>query len=121
MVALSGPLVYYDLTPRQRVLVRVFYGIAWVTYVLNRYVLRVGSMIQGGNFVITRQALEKIGGFNLSISFYGEDTDIACRLNQVGKVRFTFDLKMLSSCVFRRWHPPCASWFPVGPPSDRSR
>lgn len=97
LAALSGPLVYYDLTPRQRFFVRVFYMTAFVTYLINRYVLRVGSMVQGGNFVINRSALEAIGGFNLNISFYGEDTDIARRLNAVGKVKFTFDLKIFSS------------------------
>jgi glycosyltransferase involved in cell wall biosynthesis len=97
LAALSGPLVYYDLTPRQRVLVHVFYMTAWTTYAINRYILRVGSMVQGGNFVVNRTALEAIGGFNTAISFYGEDTDIARRLNDVGEVRFTFDLKMSSS------------------------
>lgn len=97
MVALSGPLVYYDLTGFERVLVRVFYTTAWVSYALNRWVLRVGSMVQGGNFVLTREALKEIGGFNLTISFYGEDTDIARRMNRMGEVRFTFDLKMYSS------------------------
>ncbi len=75
----------------------IFYLTAFATYVINRYILRVGSMVQGGNFVLSRAALEAIGGFNTAISFYGEDTDIARRLNAVGKVRFTFDLKMLSS------------------------
>ena len=97
LVSLSGPFVYYDLTPTQRVSVRVFYTAAFLVYVLNRYVLRAGSMVQGGNFVLRREALEEIGGFNLAISFYGEDTDIARRLHQVGQVRFTFDLKMFSS------------------------
>ena len=97
LLALSGPLVYYDLTRRQGVLVHVFYMIAWTTYAMNRYVLRVGSMVQGGNFVVTRAALQDIGGFNLGISFYGEDTDIARRLNSVGEVLFTFRLKMFSS------------------------
>jgi len=97
MVAFSGPFVYYDLTPVQRVSVQVFYAAAFLVYVLNRYVLRAGSMVQGGNFVLRRAALEQIGGFNTSIAFYGEDTDIARRLNGIGKVRFTFDLKMFSS------------------------
>lgn len=97
LAALSGPFVYYDLTPRQRFFVRVFYMTAFVTYLINSYILRVGSMVQGGNFVINRSALEAIGGFNLAISFYGEDTDIARRLSAVGQVRFTFDLKMFSS------------------------
>ncbi len=95
LVALSGPLVYYDLTPRQRRLVHVFYLIAWLTYATNKYILRVGSMVQGGNFVLSRAALEAIGGYDTSITFYGEDTDIARRLHAVGKVLFTFDLKML--------------------------
>jgi glycosyltransferase involved in cell wall biosynthesis len=97
LAALSGPVLYYDLTPRQRVLVHIFYLTAWTTYAINRYILRVGSMVQGGNFVVNRSALEAIGGFNTAISFYGEDTDIARRLNAVGEVRFTFDLKMFSS------------------------
>jgi glycosyltransferase involved in cell wall biosynthesis len=97
LAAFSGPLVYYDLTPRQRRLVHIFYMTAWTTYAINRYILRVGSMVQGGNFVVSRASLEAIGGFNTAISFYGEDTDIARRLNAVGEVRFTFDLKMSSS------------------------
>ncbi len=97
MLALSGPLVYYDLSGLRSVLVEVFYGLAWITYCLNRWVLRVGSMVQGGNFVVSRRGLEEIGGFNLAISFYGEDTDIARRLNEYGEVRFTFALKMFSS------------------------
>ena len=97
LAALSGPLIYYDLNLLERVLVRSFYALGWMSYVLNRHVLRVGSMVQGGNVVIARPALERIGGFNLSISFYGEDTDIARRLHEVGRVLFTFDLKMFSS------------------------
>jgi glycosyltransferase involved in cell wall biosynthesis len=97
VVALSGPFVYYDLTPRQRVSVQVFYAVAFAVYVVNRWVLRAGSMVQGGNFVLRRQALEQIGGFNTAIAFYGEDTDIARRMSRVGQVRFTFGLKMFSS------------------------
>ena len=97
LVALSGPFIYYDMSPSQRVSVRVFYAIAYLVYAVNRWVLRAGSMVQGGNFVLRRTALEKIGGFNTAIAFYGEDTDIARRMHQVGEVKFTFDLKMFSS------------------------
>ena len=97
LTCLSGPFIYYDLTRAQRVSVQIFYASAFLVYALNRWVLRAGSMVQGGNFVLRRSALEQIGGFNLGIAFYGEDTDIACRLHRVGPVRFTFDLKMFSS------------------------
>jgi len=97
LAAFSGPLLYYDLASHHRVAVHIFYLTAWMTYATNRYILRVGSMVQGGNFVVSRAALERVGGFNLAIFFYGEDTDIARRLHDVGDVLFTFDLKMFSS------------------------
>jgi glycosyltransferase involved in cell wall biosynthesis len=97
LVALSGPFIYYDLSPRQLISVQMFYAIAFLVYAINRYVLRAGSMVQGGNFVLRRKALEEIGGFNTAISFYGEDTDIARRMNLIGEVKFTFDLRMFSS------------------------
>ena len=54
-------------------------------------------MLQGGNFVVRRRAIEAIGGYDTKLDFYGEDTDVARRLNKVGKVRFTFKLPMYSS------------------------
>ena len=54
-------------------------------------------MLQGGNFIVRRSALEKIGGYNLEFDFYGEDTDIACRLHKIGEVVFTFNLPMHTS------------------------
>lgn len=97
LVALSGPFLYYDLSLFDRALVRVFYAIGYLTYLFTHYVLRVGAMLQGGNFVIRRAAFEGIGGFDTSISFYGEDTDVACRLAKVGEVLWTWDLPIYSS------------------------
>lgn len=97
LVALSGPFVYYDLSRTVRFFVRFFYYLGFFFYLIIRYVLHVGSILQGGNFVVRRDALEKIGGFDTSIYFYGEDTDVARRLSKVGKVKFTFDLPANSS------------------------
>lgn len=97
LVALSGPYVYYDVSKRTRAAVRAFYVMGYGFYVLNRFVLRAGSMLQGGNFVVRRTALEQIGGYNPVFSFYGEDTDLARRLTEVGAVKFTFQLPALSS------------------------
>jgi glycosyltransferase involved in cell wall biosynthesis len=97
LVALSGPYIYYDVSKSARAAVRAFYIMGYGFYVLNRFVLRVGSMLQGGNFVVRRAALEQIGGYNPLFTFYGEDTDLARRLNAVGAVKFTFRLPALSS------------------------
>lgn len=97
LAALSGPFIYYDLPKKINYLVKVFYFIAFATYFLNRFILRGGSMLQGGNFVVRRSALEKIGGYNTDIYFYGEDTDLACRLHNIGQVKWTFGLPMYAS------------------------
>jgi glycosyltransferase involved in cell wall biosynthesis len=97
LVAFSGPFIYYDLSPGMNVFVRIFYYIGFISYIMNRFVLNIGSMLQGGNFVVRRSALDAIGGYDTAIEFYGEDTDLARRLHKVGKVRFTFQLPMYSS------------------------
>lgn len=97
LVALSGPFIYYDLSKFSRSFVKVFYHYAFMLYIMNRYVVGRGSMLQGGNFVFKRSALKKIGGFSKNFDFYGEDADLARRLHKVGKVKFTFNLPMYSS------------------------
>ena len=97
LVGLSGPLVYWDLPRLVRLEVRLFYGIGYLTYLVNHFVLRTGGMLQGGNFVLRRSALAAIGGFDTTIDFYGEDTDVARRLQHAGRIKFTFGLPMYSS------------------------
>lgn len=97
LVALSGPYIYYDLSLYNRALVRMFYYGAYAIYLLNRHVLKVGSMIQGGNFVFKRSAWLEVGGYDRTIIFHGEDTDVARRLSQVGPVKWTFRLPMQTS------------------------
>src|SRR5258708_7307171 len=87
MVALSGPFIYYDFPWLIRLGIRIFYYIGYISHLINGFVFRVGTMLQGGNFVVRRSALEKIGGFNLNLIFYGEDTDIGRRLRAVGGVK----------------------------------
>jgi glycosyltransferase involved in cell wall biosynthesis len=97
LVCLSGPFIYDDAPRAVRISARSFYGVAFLAYLVNRYLLRVGSLVQGGNFVCRRWALERIGGFDTTIQFYGEDADIARRLHRQGKVAFTFRLPIYAS------------------------
>ncbi len=97
LVALSGPFIYYDLPGFTNFWVKVFYRIGFLSYLTNKFILKIGSAVQGGNFALRRSALEKIGGYNLAINFYGEDTDIARRLNPLGDVKFTFKLPIYAS------------------------
>ena len=98
LVCLSGPYVYHDLSPLVRVIVTLWYLVAllFVGY-MNQYISRTGAMVQGGNYIVRRSALEKIGGYDTGIAFYGEDTDLGRRLIGVGRVHFTFRLSLSAS------------------------
>lgn len=92
LVALSGPYRYYDLSLWSEFLNNLYWTLfAYPTYFFTGY------MLVGGNFAAKREALLEIGGFDASIDFYGEDTDIARRLSKIGKVKFTLLLPMPTS------------------------
>ncbi len=97
LVALSGPCIFYDLPQITKRAVRAFYYAGYAGYLFNRYVTGVGSLIQGGNFVVRRSAIAAMGGFNQDFTFYGEDADLARRLHRVGEVKFTFALPIYAS------------------------
>jgi glycosyltransferase involved in cell wall biosynthesis len=97
LVALSGPFIHYDLPRSAQWIAAGFYGIAYIVYLLMRFVFRAGSMMQGGNFIVSRSALDAAGGFNSDFRFYGEDTELARRLSKVGAVKFSFALRAFSS------------------------
>ena len=97
LAALSGPFIYYDLPVWQRRLSWFYYGIAYYALVVTQALFRRGAMLQGGNFIVRRSMLEKAGGFDTSIEFYGEDADVARRMDAVGKVKWTFQLPIYTS------------------------
>ncbi len=71
LVALSGPFVIYDQPLKINLMVRTFYYLGYIGYIFNRHIFRVGSMLQGGNYIFRRSAFEKIGGFSNEFDFYG--------------------------------------------------
>jgi cellulose synthase/poly-beta-1,6-N-acetylglucosamine synthase-like glycosyltransferase len=97
LACVSGPFIYYDLPPYIRALVRIFYYFAYLSYLIGRIFFRTSTTIQGGNYTVRRTAFEKIGGQDVNITFYGDDTDLAIRLSKVGKVKFTFKIPIRTS------------------------
>lgn len=85
VVAISGPQVYPELMILSRLMVMGF-------YMIGKLFHNFLPMVQGGNFVLRRDEFLRVGGFDTSINFYGEDTATARRLSKVGKVKFCFDM-----------------------------
>ena len=44
-----------------------------------------GAILYGGNFAVTRDGLASIAGFDRSIEFHGEDTNLGRRLTPLGR------------------------------------
>jgi len=96
LVALTGPYIFYDLNLFQSLLVKAFYFPGWLFNLVSQPLGRA-IMLQGGNFVLRRDAWDRAGGFDTSISFYGEDADIARRISKQGRVLWTWKLPMYTT------------------------
>jgi len=92
IICLSGPYKYYDGHTVKNSIVNFFW---WLTApIAYRF---TGYMILGGNFIVKKNALETIGGFDHDVKFYGDDTNLARRLNKVGKVVFDMNFYIYTS------------------------
>jgi glycosyltransferase involved in cell wall biosynthesis len=89
-VAVTGPYRFYDWDFAGRALLGAYdRTLAPLTHFLAQRVFRVGAILYGGNFAVRRDALDAIGGFDTTIEFHGEDTNLARRLARVGYVRLS--------------------------------
>jgi glycosyltransferase involved in cell wall biosynthesis len=98
LVALSAGYRFYDWDWWGRLLIRLYdYSLAPATHGLVKYILRRGVVFYGGNFAVRREALDAIGGFDTTIEFHGEDTNLGRRLFRVGNVRLSLDSYIYTS------------------------
>jgi len=91
VVAVTGPLIYDDVSHSLTISTKFYYYLAWFS---NSF---IGVFLQGGNAMIKKSALDKTNGYDTTIAFYGEDTMTAKRLEPFGKIKFAMKLKLHSS------------------------
>ena len=98
VVVVSGPYDYYDASPffRNASLFIQKYIYVPLNVILQKLHLRAGITV-GGNTFARASALVAIGGFNTSITFYGDDTDLPKRMSAVGRVVFSGKVVMPTS------------------------
>lgn len=98
LLALSGNYRFYDWDWWGRTLLRAYdFTLGPATHVLVKYVLRIGVVFYGGNFAVRRAALARINGFDTTIEFHGEDTNLGRRLSRVGNVELRYDCFLYTS------------------------
>jgi glycosyltransferase involved in cell wall biosynthesis len=98
IVAVSAPYDYYDSGPMFRAITTFWQNYIYTSlHFFVHHILHHGAVFIFGNALIRASALEKIGGYDTSIQFYGDDTDTAKRLSAVGKLLFKPSLTIASS------------------------
>ena len=90
-VAVTGPLIYDDVSRSLAISTKIYYYLAWFS---NSF---IGVFLQGGNALIKKSALDKVNGYDTTIAFYGEDTMTAKRIAPFGRIKFAMKLKLHSS------------------------
>ena len=86
-VAITGPYHFYDWDWIGVTGARIYdYTLAPLAHVLAQRVLGIGAILYGGNFAVRAAAIDAIGGFDTTIEFHGEDTNIGRRLTAAGRV-----------------------------------
>ena len=90
-VVVTGPLVYPEFSPLMQGLTKFFYLLGRISH------HTLGTMVQGGNFIVRKSALDAVGGYNTDIVFFGEDTDFAVRIATVGNVKLVPKMWVYSS------------------------
>jgi glycosyltransferase involved in cell wall biosynthesis len=91
LACMTGPYWFYDLPKYQAVLLWLNWHFAIIGHILT------SAMGVTGNMVLRRSVLEKMGGFDTSLTFHGDDVDTALRASKFGRVRFTFSIILDSS------------------------
>ncbi len=97
VAAVAGPYDYFD----SQFLVRTLTYISqlYILQPLNRLVqmFRKGGVIIGGNVFIRASVLQRCGGYNTALCFYGDDVDIALKVSRYGPIHFTKKIMVKSS------------------------
>jgi glycosyltransferase involved in cell wall biosynthesis len=102
-IAVTGPYRFYDWDLTGRALIRAYdFVVAPPTHALVHHALGIGAILYGGNFAVRADALAAIGGFDRTIEFHGEDTNLGRRLTPVGRVQIARECWVWTSA--RRYH-----------------
>lgn len=100
VVAVGGPYDYYDARKSFRIFSLVFQKTIYRLFNFLMQKFNRGAVLIGGNVFLRSETLEKIGGYNTDIVFYGDDTDTAKRMSKEGIV--VFDTKLVIKTSARR-------------------
>lgn len=107
IVAATGAYFYYDAN----IFIKIFSLLTQLS--IFKFVNKIiqwrkkGAILIGGNAFLNRGILNQVGGFNTSLTFYGDDIDIAIKMSKYGFVSYSTILTIKTSS---RRYKACGFW-----------
>jgi cellulose synthase/poly-beta-1,6-N-acetylglucosamine synthase-like glycosyltransferase len=97
VISVAGIYVYENTFWLAPVINWLQTSLVYVFHFVAHNIFHGGGVMIGGNAWYRREALEKIGGFETSIPFWGDDAHTAKMLAPHGKMIYTPNVRVLSS------------------------
>ncbi len=85
-VGISNPFEFYDGAPADQFVIKLFFGFAYPAQNLILKLMGKSHQLLGGSFAVRAHILEELGGFDISITFSGEDLAISKSLARYGDI-----------------------------------
>ena len=102
IVAVTGAYYYFDSPFITRILSLIS---QLITYpIINAIVQKAnrGAILIGGNAFVYANILHEVGGYNTTLTFYGDDVDVANSIAEYGWIHYSPNLTLNSS--YRRFN-----------------
>jgi cellulose synthase/poly-beta-1,6-N-acetylglucosamine synthase-like glycosyltransferase len=97
IVAATGAYYYFDATFFMRTTSLISQLITYPFINSTVQLAKRGGILIGGNSFINASILEKVGGYNTDLTFYGDDVDIAAKVATHGWIEYSGKLILNSS------------------------
>jgi glycosyltransferase involved in cell wall biosynthesis len=96
-VAITGPYDYSDTFFLRRTFIML--GQVLFYPLINKIVqfFKRGGIMIGGNSFINANILDRAGGYNVNLTFYGDDVDTARKISAFGKIKYSSKLTLKTS------------------------
>lgn len=92
LIGVSNPFRFLDGSNAQNFLIFIYFHFFYRLQTIMLRLLGGSNQLIGGSFTVQAKTLEKAGGFNTDLKFFGEDTEISKRLGKYGKISFLYTL-----------------------------
>jgi len=97
IVAVSNPFRFSDGTRGQDLLIYLYFRLVYPCQAMILRLIGRSRQVIGGSFIVRADALERVGGFNTELEFFGEDTELSKRLGRIGVISFIYDIQSSTS------------------------